>query len=146
MSEEKTNKIYQDVQPGAKVRVSLKIKDIGKKGEEKTRIQVFEGMVIGRKHGNETGATITVRKISEGVGVEKIIPLHSPVVAGIEVIAKYRVKQSKLGYLRNPRFKKKLKEIKEVDEKAQKSTPKNKIKKSAEDQAEKPDESAKISA
>ncbi len=109
----KTNeKVYKDVVPGAKVRVSLKIKDTNKKGEEKERIQVFEGMVISRKHGSEIGSTITVRKMSGNIGVEKIIPLRSPVVAGIEVIAKYRVRQAVLGHLRNPKFKKKLKEIK----------------------------------
>ncbi len=108
-----TDTIYPDVVPGTRVRVSVRIKDVNKKGEEKERIQVFEGLVLARKHGSETGATITVRKLSGNIGVEKIFPLHSPVVAGIEVVAKYRVRQAKINYARNPKFKKKMKEIKD---------------------------------
>lgn len=108
----KTEQIYPDVVPGAKVRVSVKITDVNKKGEEKERIQMFEGMVLSRKHGSEPGATITVRKVSGGVGVEKIFPLHSPVVAGIEVVAQYKVRKAKLNFLRKPEFRKKLREIK----------------------------------
>lgn len=102
---------YPDVIPGAKVRVSLKIKDVTSKGEEKERIQVFEGLVLSRSHGNEPGATITVRKVSEGVGVEKILPIHSPVIAGIEVVSQYNVRKAKLFYVRDPKFKRKLKEV-----------------------------------
>lgn len=102
---------YPEAVTGAKVRVSLRIKDVNKKGEEKERIQVFEGMIIARKHGNEPGATITIRKVSEGIGVEKIIPIHSPVIAGIELIAKYKVRKAKINFIRDPKFKKKLKEV-----------------------------------
>ena len=69
---------------------------------EKERIQVFQGNVI-RIHRGTTNATITVRKISDGVGVERIVPLHSPLVEHIEVVSEGRVRRSRLYYLRNLR-------------------------------------------
>lgn len=99
---------YPEIKPGMTVKVHQKIKEKNPKGEEKERIQVFEGMVIARKHGLEQGATITVRKISEGIGVEKIFPLYSPNIAKIEVTKKAKVRRAKLGYLKN--YKKKLRE------------------------------------
>jgi len=107
MSEDKKT---TEIRPGMTVRVHEKIVEKNAKGEEKERVQVFEGMVIAKKHGNETGATITVRKVSDGIGVEKIFPLHSPIVSKIEPVKQARVKQSKLGYLKNS--KKRLKETK----------------------------------
>ena len=101
-----------DIRPGMTVRVHQKIKDLDSKGKEKERIQVFEGMVLARRHGREPGATITVRKISEGVGVEKIIPLASPLVTKVELVKTSRVRRAKLGYLRS--YKKKVKEIKQA--------------------------------
>lgn len=92
------------------VRVHQRIKDITPKGEEKQRIQIFEGTVIGVRHGKEQGATFTVRKISKGYGVEKIFPLHSPVVAKIEPVKEYIVRRAKLNYLRDPKFNKRMKE------------------------------------
>lgn len=107
--EEKEEKNIPDIKPGMTVRVHQKIKETTPKGEEKERVQIFEGMVLARKHGRETGATITVRKIaSGGIGVEKIFPLKMPTIAKIEVIKQAKVKRSKLYYLRN--YKKKLKE------------------------------------
>jgi len=100
-----------EVKPGMVVRVHQKIKDVNTKGEEKERIQVYEGLVIARKHGNEQGATITVRKISEGIGVEKIFPLYSPLVDKIELVDQKTVRRAKLYYTRD--YKKRLKSTSE---------------------------------
>ncbi len=105
----------QSLKPGMVVRVHQKIKEVNAKGEEKERIQVFEGTTIALKHGREPGATVTVRKVSNGVGVEKIFPIHSPIIDRIEVVKQMRVRQAKPYYLRN--FKKKLKEIKQEKKK-----------------------------
>lgn len=79
---------------GDTVRVYSRIKE-----GDKERVQVFKGVVIRRRKGN-TGATFTVRKVSYGVGVEKIFPLHSPTLDKIEVISKGRVRRARLYYLR----------------------------------------------
>lgn len=97
-----------DIKPGMTVRVHQKIKDVNKKGEEKERLQAFEGIVLEHKHGHEQGATITVRKISYGIGVEKIFPLKSPTIDHIEILKTAKVRRAKLGYLRE--HKKRLKE------------------------------------
>ena len=98
-----------EIEPGMIVRVHEKIKEKNAKGEEKQRIQVFEGIVIARKHGKEAGATITVRKVSDGVGVEKIVPVHSPLIGKIEVKSRIKSTKAKLYYLRN--YKKRLKKV-----------------------------------
>src|SRR3989338_4801246 len=100
--------VFEGVVPGMTIKVHQKIKETNPKGEEKERIQVFEGMVIKRKGGNSTGATVTVRKISNGVGVEKIYPINVPSVAKVEKVKQAVVRRAKLYYLRT--FKKKLKE------------------------------------
>ena len=92
------------------VRVHEKIKDINSKGEERERVQVFEGMVLGVRGGG-VSRTITVRKDSKGFMVEKIFPLSSPKIDKIEIVKEHRVKRAKLTYLRG-RFKRKMKEIK----------------------------------
>lgn len=81
---------------GDTVRVLVKIQEKGK-----TRLQAFEGLVIARKHGGEQGATFTVRKISNGVGVERIFPLFSPNVDSVETIKKSKTRRSKLYFLRD---------------------------------------------
>lgn len=83
------------IKAGDTVRVHQKIQDKGK-----TRIQVFEGLVLARKHGNEPGATFTVRKVASGVGVEKIFPLYSPNIDKIEITRRAKVRRSKLYYIR----------------------------------------------
>lgn len=98
-----------ELKPGMTVRVYQKIKELNSKGEEKERIQYFEGMIIARKHNKEIGATITVRKVSEGIGVEKIFPLNLPTITKIEIKKQAEVKRAKLYYLRSG-YKKKLKE------------------------------------
>jgi large subunit ribosomal protein L19 len=80
---------------GDTLRVWSKIEDKGK-----FRLQAFEGMVLARKHGTTTGATFTVRKVSNGVGVERIFPLYSPMIDKIEVVKRARARRSKLYYVR----------------------------------------------
>ena len=89
-----------EFQPGDTVRVHVRIKE----AENKWRIQVFEGVVIARKNGG-VRETITVRKTSFGVGVERIFPLHATIIDKIEVIKRGRVRRAKLYYLRNLRGK-----------------------------------------
>jgi large subunit ribosomal protein L19 len=95
---------------GDTVRVKVRVVEArasGKKKsqeEEKERIQIFEGLVIARKHG-KVSETFTVRKISFGVGVERIFPVHSPNLAGIEVVRKGKVRRAKLYYIRDKKGK-----------------------------------------
>ena len=83
------------VQPGDTVRVWQKIQERGK-----TRLQAFEGLVLARKHGNEPGATFTVRRVTGNVGVEKVFPLYSPMIDRIEIIKRSKVRRAKLYYIR----------------------------------------------
>lgn len=80
---------------GDTLRVWSKIEDKGK-----TRLQAFEGIVLARKHGTEGGATFTVRKVSGGVGVERIFKLYSPLIDKIEIVKRSRTRRSKLYYVR----------------------------------------------
>jgi len=85
------------IKPGARVRVWEKIKE-----GEKERESAFTGIVLGRKHGKEPGATFTVRATLQEVGVEKIYPIHAPFIAKVEVLSSPRkVHRSKLYYLRH---------------------------------------------
>ncbi|MBI5456268.1 50S ribosomal protein L19 [Candidatus Kaiserbacteria bacterium] len=86
-----------DVRPGDTVRVWQKIEE----SKGKFRLQAFEGLVLARKHGTEAGATFTVRKVSSGVGVEKIYPLYSPMIDRVEVLKRARVRRAKLYYIRD---------------------------------------------
>jgi large subunit ribosomal protein L19 len=83
------------IKAGDTIKVHQKIQDKGK-----TRIQIFEGLVLARKHGNEPGATFTVRKVASGVGVEKIYPLYSPLIDKIEIVKRAKVRRAKLYYIR----------------------------------------------
>jgi large subunit ribosomal protein L19 len=90
---------HPDFGPGDNVKVHVKIKE-----GEKERIQVFQGVVISKRKGG-TNATFTVRKVSYGVGVERIFPLHSPALDKIEVVTRGRVRRAKIYYLRKLRGK-----------------------------------------
>jgi large subunit ribosomal protein L19 len=98
-----------DFKAGDTVRVWSKILEKGK-----TRLQAFEGLVLSRKHGTESGATFTIRKVASGVGVERIFPLYSPNVDKIEVIRKSKTRRSKLYYIRTKAVKEVKKRLKSV--------------------------------
>jgi large subunit ribosomal protein L19 len=84
------------LRPGDTVRVNVRLKE----GEgDKERLQPFEGVVI-RKRGQQDGATFTVRRVSFGIGVERIFPMNSPMISSIEVLQQGRVRRAKLYYLR----------------------------------------------
>ena len=88
-----------DFRPGDNLKVHVRLKE-----GEKERIQVFEGLVIARKHGG-VSETFTVRKISSGIGVERTFPMHSPSIAKVEVTRRGRVRRAKLYYIRGLRGK-----------------------------------------
>ncbi len=85
-----------NLRSGDTVRVWQKIEEKGK-----IRLQAFEGLVLANKHGKEAGATFTVRRMSSGIGVEKIFPLYSPVIDKVEVIKRSKVRRAKLYHIRD---------------------------------------------
>ena len=115
-----------DFRSGDTVRVYQKIQEKGK-----TRLQAFEGLVLARKHGQEAGATFTVRRVASGVGVEKVFPLYSPMIDKIEVVKRAKVRQSKLYHIREKAAKeirrqmRNLRQAKEVEEEVIEETPEN---------------------
>lgn len=110
-TEVKDEKLIPTLKPGMTIRVFQKIKELNIKGEEKERTQYFEGMIIAKKHGKEIGGTITVRKVSDGIGVEKIFPLNLPTITKIEIKKQAKVRRAKLSFLKKG-YKKRLKEQK----------------------------------
>jgi len=98
-----------DFKAGDTVRVWVKIIEKGK-----TRLQAFEGLVLCRKHGTESGATFTIRKVASGVGVERIFPLYSPNIDKIEVIRESKTRRSKLYYIRTKAVKEVKKRLKSI--------------------------------
>ena len=102
LREVEQEQLRQDIpqfSPGDTVRVLYRVRE-----GEKERIQAFEGVCLGRRGGG-VGETFTIRKISSGVGVERIFPLHAPTVKGVEVVRRGRVRRAKLYYLRGLRGK-----------------------------------------
>ncbi len=85
-----------DVRAGDTVRVHQKIQEKGK-----TRIQLFEGLVLAVKHGKEAGGTFTVRRTASGVGVEKVFPIYSPMIDKIEIVKRSKVRRAKLYHIRD---------------------------------------------
>jgi large subunit ribosomal protein L19 len=86
-----------DIRAGDTVRVHQKIEE----GKGKFRIQIFEGLVLARKHGTEAGGTFTVRRVASGVGVEKIFPLYTPMIEKVEIVKRARVRRAKLYFIRD---------------------------------------------
>ncbi len=87
---------FDGIKPGWTIRINQRIKE-----GEKTRVQAFEGMVISHKHGTEAGGTITVRKVTDGIGVEKTFPIYLPSIESVKVVRKAKVRRAKLYYLRD---------------------------------------------
>jgi len=101
--QEKLRKInYPPFRVGDVVRVHRRVKE-----GDKERIQIIEGVIIAHKHGYEPGATITLRRVTLGVGVELVLPLYSPNTEKIKIVRKQIVKRAKLYYLRKTKGKKK---------------------------------------
>jgi len=105
-----SKKNVPNILPGDVVKVYQKIKD-----GDKERIQIFEGMVLAKKHGEEIGATITVRKVSKGIGIERIFPIHSPLIQKIEVVKRNKTRRAKLYFLRTAKGKRGRLKRKEFD-------------------------------
>ncbi len=99
LEQEQLRQDIPEFAPGDTVRVLYRVRE-----GEKERIQAFEGVCLGRRGGG-IQETFTVRKISSGIGVERIFPLHAPTVKGVEVVRKGRVRRAKLYYLRGLRGK-----------------------------------------
>jgi large subunit ribosomal protein L19 len=106
-----------NIRPGMEVRVHQKIKE----ADDKERIQMFEGLVIKVQGSTKLNRRITVRKMASGVGVEKIFPLHSPVIAKFEVVNAFKVRRANLVHVREMTKADKLKEDREGFKKVQKA-------------------------
>jgi len=100
-----------DIRSGDTVRIHQRMQEPTKKEKpssekrEKEKTQIFEGLVLAKKHGKGISATITVRKEISGIGVEKIFPLHSPTIEKIEILKRGKVRRAKLYYLRKAKGK-----------------------------------------
>ena len=99
-----------DIHAGDLVRVWQKIEET--KG--KFRLQAFEGLVLSHKHGSESGATFTVRKVIDGIGVERIFPLYSPMIDEIELVRRSKVRRAKLYFVREQAAKEIRKKMRKV--------------------------------
>jgi len=95
-----TQKNCKDSVPNLKIGYQVKVHQKIKEGN-KERIQIFEGIIIQKGSGHGINETFTVRKISQGIGVEKVFPIHSPNIVKIEVVRAHKVRRSKLNFLRS---------------------------------------------
>lgn len=104
-----TDELINKIKPGVKIKVWEKIKEGGKE-----RLTPFAGIVMARKHGSEIGATFTVRAVLQEIGVEKVYPIHSPIIAKIEILSSVKkVRRAKLYYLRKLSSKKVREKLRE---------------------------------
>ena len=103
LHEAQLRKDLPEFRAGDTVRVNVRLQE-GEGEKVKERLQAFEGVVISKK-GRASGATFTVRRVSFGVGIERIFPLHSPTISSIEVMGKGKVRRARLYYLRDLRGK-----------------------------------------
>jgi len=158
LTSKQLKKDLPDLKSGQTVQVHQKVKE-----GDKERIQVFEGMVIGKSGGTGINATLTVRKVSGGIGVERIFPIHSPTIEKIEVVKTARVRQAKLYHMRAKDIKVKedterhekhlqrmdeleAKRKKEAEEKAQREAEEKAKKEAAEKAKKEAEEKAKAEA
>jgi large subunit ribosomal protein L19 len=109
--------MFLNLRPGALVKVHQRIKE-----GVKTRVQIFEGLIIARKHGSGVNATITVRKVANGIGVERVFPLHLPTIEKFEIVKASKVRQSKLYYLRTKSARETRKKVKIIEPKTKSRT------------------------
>jgi len=99
LHEAQLRKDLPEFRPGDTVRVNVRLQE-GEGEKVKERLQAFEGVVISKK-GSASSATFTVRRVSFGIGIERIFPLHSPTISSIEVVGKGKVRRARLYYLRD---------------------------------------------
>lgn len=109
---------FPEIRPGDTVKVFQKIKE-----GDKTRIAAFEGLVIARKHGKGISATFSVRKVVDGIGVERVFPLHSPTIEKIEVLRRAKVRRAKLYYIRDLAAREVRRKMKQIWKEPAVSTP-----------------------
>jgi large subunit ribosomal protein L19 len=96
--ESQLRKDHPNFRPGDTIRVNVRLRE-GEGDKEKERVQAFEGVVMSRR-GELLGESFTVRRVSFGIGVERIFPVHSPVISSSELVRQGRVRRAKLNYLR----------------------------------------------
>lgn len=109
MEQSQIRRDLPEIRPGDTVRVHQKIRE-----GDKERVTPFEGLVIARKHGRGLTATFTVRKVMDGIGVERIFPLHSPTITKVDVLRHSKVRRAKLYYIREKAGREIRKKMKQV--------------------------------